>query len=187
MLDLKVKNTYHIEMRVILLLLTQFFLGNTNFIDAKVYRLDWMMQEAQRQVFFDRTKFQEITGEKFLMVFWQTGSEEFFKMTPELNDLAALLKTQYRLVAYNPGDDYATIKRFKRQLNKDFIQPRKDIETFLSQYTFVVDLDTQLPKGLYQAKAPCAILVENGKVIKMLQTSQEIKKFIEEQKKALIK
>ena len=171
-------------MKYILLLLIHLFLGNTNFSNSQVYELDWMMNEALRQVHFDRKSYNSIAGNDFLMVFWATGNEQFLKMTPLLNELAKSSKGKYKLLAYNPSDDYATIKRFKRQLNKDFISPRKDIEAFLANYTFIVDLDKKLPTGLYEADTTNVVLVENGKVKKILKNSQEIKKFIQEKSKA---
>lgn len=172
---------YYEVMKIILLIfLIPFFLGNSSASDALIYELDWMMGEARRQVAFDRKKFNEVTGNDFLIVFWKSRSKEFLQMTPLINKLAKKVSGDYKAIAYNPEDEYPSIKSFKRQLVNDFFEPRKDIEEFLNTFTFIVDLDQRLPSNLYGASVPSVVIINGGEVKKVLKSSKEIEAFIKE-------
>jgi thiol-disulfide isomerase/thioredoxin len=150
---------------------------------SMIYEIDWSM-DGQRIVKFDRKSLRSVTQDKDVaMVIWNTGCAECFKLASVYNEVAPKLQKKFKLIAFNPGDDYPTIKRFKKHLVIGHVGPQKPLMQFLETYTFITDLDAFLPKNLYGASAPALVLVKNGKVMTTLKTEEEIKKYFKKKKR----
>lgn len=143
-----------------------------------VYEIDWLYGQSAIQVKYDRKTFNEITSsQNIAIVVWATDSAESLSLAPMWNKMAKILKKDYELIAYNFSDDPAFIRRFKKFLFRDMIEPKVELEKFLENFKFVIDLDSTMPKGIFSDKVPALVLIKDGKIFKKMYTTEQMNQY----------
>lgn len=170
-------------MKFLIFFLLSFNVFSQEFKSKYVYKLDWRYNEAAIHVSYDRVPFESILSSNFIIVLWETESEKTLNLIPLWNKMAQKLKTQYKMMALNQKDVTTFIRRFKRFIKREILQPKEELESFLNNFEFVVDLDANLAQDAFSDKVPAVIVFKEGKLIKKLYTPPEIIQFMDSQSK----